>query len=246
MKNKSYLNVCIIGLILGAIENLDVFVLKSFYTVEEQYMNSIFPFNIFLEYKQYFVSFKVMLVSLVFICFVSNIMNTRQIPYVLLRVKRKYSWEFKLTQKLIQYALSFYFGFTVAVLLMSIYSCGKVLNIYTLQVWFFSWVALTYLGIILGCIANLFACFVKTQIAVILTYILFSVVAYMTMQNSDLFLNSKLLLYLNPITAVSLAEEHSVADVLVIVLVMYIICFICRSLLAYGYVRWGKCVRSED
>ena len=189
-----------------------MFVLQSYLSIEELYMSSIFPFNIFLEYKQYFVSFKVMLASLVFICYVVNTMNIRQIPYVLLRVKRKYSWEFRLTRKIIQCALVFYFGFTVAVLLMTTYSCGKVITVHALQVWLLSWIALTYLGVILGCIANLFANIVKNQVAVVLTYILFLVTTYMTMQNSDLFLESKLLLYLNPITAVSVANYFQKHD----------------------------------
>lgn len=246
MKNKSYFFITLAGAVAGVLMNMEAMVLPGYSTIEGQYMYSVFPFNDFIEYKQYFVSFKIVLASLVFLCFSVNVMKKHQYPYVLLRVKNKYKWELALTMEIVKRAVLFFFGFTLSIFLMSCYISMGALTVNAWLTWLLSWIALTYLGVLLGCAVNLLAGVVKEKTAVMLSYVLFLLGTYATMRYSDLFEDSKVLLYLNPVTAISVAEERQLLAVLCTIVGMCSICFICQGLLAYGYTRWEKCIQSEN
>lgn len=237
MKNRAYFFTTAIGALAGLIMNMEMLILRGYETIEEQYMDALFPFNEFLEHRQYFVSFKLVLVSLLLLCLVVNSMKNYQLPYVRLRVEKKYAWEFSLTREIVKKAFSFYSGFTLVIYGMSIYACNHSITLLTLKTWLLSLAALVYLGTIFGCIANMLACMMKSKTAVIITYIVFLAATFGTMKYADLFIGSKALLYLNPITAVSITEENSVGMIVLTLLGMDAICFVCRSILAYGYVR---------
>lgn len=246
MKNKSYLWAIIVGAVVGIIMNIEATVLQGHLTIEEQYMSSVFPFNLFLEHKQYFVSFKIMLAALIYLCLTVNIMKKKQMPYVLLRVKKRYCWEYRATYEIVKVASLFYLGITLIIFFMSVFiSKGKV-TFSAWKVWYLSWISLIYLGVILGCFVNMVASFLNVQTAVIITYILFLLGTYGTMQCSEFFARSKILMYVNPITAISIVEEKQVVDIVFAVLGMCIVGCICQCLLALVYMRWEKRVRSEN
>jgi len=246
MKNRSLLWMAFVGAVAGILMSIDTLVLSGRPTIEAQYMNAVFPFNEFIYYRQYFVSFKIVLASLVFLCFSVNVMKQHQYPYVLLRVKNKYKWELSLTLEIIKQSVLFFFGFTLSIFLISCYSSEGKLTLNAWLTWLLSWIALVYLGVLLGCMVNLLAGVAKEKTAVIVTYVFFLLGTYATMRYSDFFASTKALLYLNPVTAISVAEERHVLAVFLTMIGMCGICFACQSLLAYGYTRWEKCIRSED
>ena len=246
MKSKCDFGLIGVGIIVGIIMNVEAIVLQSYITIEEQYMSSIFPFNLFLEQKQYFVSFKIMIVSLLYMCLIVNEMKRQQMPYILLRVKKKYWWEYKLTYGIVKSASLFYLGYTLIIFIMSVFISEGMLTMFAWKVWCLSWLSLIYLGIILGCFVNFLVSFLNAQTAVIITYILFLAGNYETMQYSDVFIKSKILLYLNPVTAISIVEEELGVNIIFAILGMCVIAYVCRCMLALVYVRWEKCVEGEN
>ena len=246
MKNRSLLWMVLVGAITGGLMSVEVLVLPGRPTIEAQYMNAVFPFNEFIYYRQYFVSFKIVLASLVFLCFSVNVMTQYQYPYVLLRVKNKYKWELALTLEIVKRSTLFFFGFSLSIFLICCYSSIDELTLNAGLTWLLSWIALAYLGVLLGCMVNLLAGVAKEKTAVIVTYVFFLLETYATMQYSDFFASTKVLLYLNPVTAISVTEERQMLVALCAIAGMCGICFVCQSLLAYGYTRWEKSIRSEN
>ena len=246
MKNRSLLWMALVGALAGILMSMDMLVLSGRPTIEGQYMDAVFPFNEFIYYRQYFASFKIVLSSLVFLCFSVNVMKQHQCPYVLLRVKNKYKWELALTLEIVKRSMMFFFGFSLSIFLLSCYSSKGELTGNAFLTWLLSWLALVYLGVLLGCIVNELAGLIKEKTAVLVTYVFFLWGTYVVVQHSDFFASTKILLYLNPVTAISVAEERQVLVVLCTFVGMCVICFVCQSLLAYGYTRWEKCIQSEN
>ena len=163
---------------------------------------------------------------------------------MLLRLKNRFFWEWGLTLEIVKRAFCFYFGFSFMIFIMSICTCKESITLSDWRTWLLSFLALVYLGILQGCLVNIFGCIMKSKMAVLFSYIVFMVIIYMTMYGEGLFAKTKVTMYLNPVTAISLTEENQIGIIVGIILGFMIICSICTSVLAYAYTRWENYVES--
>lgn len=236
MKSKRYIFL-IMGMFISVIVNIEMLFLEAYETIEEQYMNAVFPFNIFLERKQYFMSFKLLFLSLVFLCFSVNIMNSCHIPYALLRIDNRFRWELRQTRKLVDISFLYFGGFSFMTFILSLVCCNTTMSLTTYKIWILSLIALVYHGVILACLVNCFSSIVKARTAVVLIYVLLLCFTFMTMKYADVMECSNILQYLNPIIAISIVEENNVAVLLEVFGIMILVSYLFRFFLAYRYAR---------
>lgn len=200
----------LLGGLCALVLNFEPLLLGGNGSVGETYISITFSLDYFLNKKQFLVSVKQLFVIFVFFFFYGGKIKNQYIIYTYLRLGKKRLWMFKQFMYLWGNA-GLFFGMYAAVTLgICAIGCGKIPVATDYLIVFMSVFSFSYMGCVFAAIVNGASLFIKIQNAMIIGYLAMVVVTFLSMAESDFLGRYPLLMYVNPITSMSMADCHDI------------------------------------
>ncbi len=205
--------------------NIELLYLKNT-DIAALFCSILYNVDVYLEEKKLFLVLNV-LFALIFSCYLCNktIVDYYTI-YTFHRIKSKNIFFLKRIFSIIGRQAVFGAGYCITLLLLCGISCSELPGMECIGYLIKYIVALTYSGTFFGIICCTLSVFFDSRNAVLATMIFMLLLSFISMMFSNFLSSAKILLILNPITAITIISENLLAeyfkDCLIIMFVLFL------------------------
>lgn len=175
--------------------------------VARTYLSITFDIDYFLNKRQFLIAVKQLFVMFVF-CFIYGTgIRKRYTIYSYIRLEKKKLWLMKQFLWLWKDAFLFFGAYTAITLGICAAACQKMPILSDYRLVLLSLFAFSYMGSLFTGLVNAFSFFIKPKNAMISGYIIMLINAFASMAVSGFLGQHPYLMYLNPVTTMSLTES---------------------------------------